>query len=497
MRWGMAGYVLPPACTLIARAVEGSVRHKGDGESAWDGSREYVVVHFRTASGQKAGFDLRASYSIGGRLFFECLVDGDVERRLHLDDLHVQFDVVHSECVRSAGTADAAFLTVYQPDAYAWPDSDTLQRAAQALILALHYTVVVPIFLFCFFTAVRWLRLQQPGLDLAHHPPYSIDGPRPASVGVPSSGNSDRGGSSSNTSAEQNEFEHHLNEIRVASLYPPHKLPQFARPPLAKPLTHLNLHRHASETKRNESRVLSHAVVNVIFCYFLIADAYALGLRRIRSVLPPSPHPRRAPPKGYDVKLQNPTVDRTPLNCRPLASITGARLPLRYRIQRRSTKPPPTTDDRSLPYRGARPPPGFPSWRTPCLPFPCAHAYVSETRTLTPPASIRPAPPALRQGSPTISKDADPLDFWRIDTSYTYIKQIVAKFLGPPPSSVESERTFSQLSQKYSAKRTSLSADHAMQHGRTQQIGAVSSYSSTLRTRTAANSTKTNSTQVV
>lgn len=132
-----------------------------------------------------------------------------------------------AELLQPAAAADAAFLTVYQPDAYAWPDSDTLQRAAQALILALHYTVVVPIFLFCFFTAVRWLRLQQPGLDLAHHPPYSIDGPRPASVGVPSAGNSDRGGSSSNTSAEHNEFEHHLNGIRVASLYPPHKLPQF------------------------------------------------------------------------------------------------------------------------------------------------------------------------------------------------------------------------------------------------------------------------------
>ncbi|KAL3103713.1 hypothetical protein niasHT_013987 [Heterodera trifolii] len=281
-----------------------------------------------------------------------------------------------AELLQPAAAADAAFLTVYHPDAYAWPDSDTLQRAAQALILALHYTVVVPIFLFCFFTAVRWLRLQQPGLDLAHHPPYSIDGPRIASVGVPSAGNSDRGGSSSNTSAEHNEFEHHLNGIRVASLYPPHKLPQFhsdadgstphtvkARPPLAKPLTHLNLHRHASELKRNESRVLSHAVVNG-------SDAYAQSSR-------PLPIP-------------------------------GARLPkatLSYRIQP-STEPPPPTDDRSLPYLGARPP--QPMIAHPPPP-PQAHAsqrlrYASKNRAHArrhqqPQTVARPSVPPPKKGS--------------------------------------------------------------------------------------------------
>ncbi|KAI3416307.1 hypothetical protein GPALN_005845 [Globodera pallida] len=56
--------------------------------------------------------------------------------------------------------------------------------------------------------------------------------------------------------------------------------------------------------------------------------------------------------------------------------------------------------------------------------------------------------------SPTIEFDADPLLFWRGNSTYPNIKQIVPKYLAPPPGTVESERTFSQLSEIFSPKRS-------------------------------------------
>uniref|UniRef100_A0A914IBH2 HAT C-terminal dimerisation domain-containing protein n=1 Tax=Globodera rostochiensis TaxID=31243 RepID=A0A914IBH2_GLORO len=44
--------------------------------------------------------------------------------------------------------------------------------------------------------------------------------------------------------------------------------------------------------------------------------------------------------------------------------------------------------------------------------------------------------------SPTIEYDADPLVYWRGNSTYPNIKQIVSKYLAPPPGTVESERTF-------------------------------------------------------
>uniref|UniRef100_A0A914I548 Glutathione synthetase n=1 Tax=Globodera rostochiensis TaxID=31243 RepID=A0A914I548_GLORO len=47
--------------------------------------------------------------------------------------------------------------------------------------------------------------------------------------------------------------------------------------------------------------------------------------------------------------------------------------------------------------------------------------------------------------SPTIEFDADPLVFWRGNSTYPNIKQIVSKYLAPPPGTVESERTFTDF----------------------------------------------------
>jgi hypothetical protein len=43
------------------------------------------------------------------------------------------------------------------------------------------------------------------------------------------------------------------------------------------------------------------------------------------------------------------------------------------------------------------------------------------------------------------------------------LKQLAQRFLCPPPSSIESERLFSQLKMIYTDKRNSLSGEHAEQ----------------------------------
>jgi hypothetical protein len=51
---------------------------------------------------------------------------------------------------------------------------------------------------------------------------------------------------------------------------------------------------------------------------------------------------------------------------------------------------------------------------------------------------------------------------WRV-SKYELLKKLTQRFLCPPPSSVESERLFSQLKMIYTDKRGSLSGEHAEQ----------------------------------
>ena len=60
-----------------------------------------------------------------------------------------------------------------------------------------------------------------------------------------------------------------------------------------------------------------------------------------------------------------------------------------------------------------------------------------------------------------IPTKSDPLEWWKLQTNYPNIKQLVARFLCPPPSSVESERVFSTLGGIYTVKRSRLSGEHA------------------------------------
>jgi hypothetical protein len=59
--------------------------------------------------------------------------------------------------------------------------------------------------------------------------------------------------------------------------------------------------------------------------------------------------------------------------------------------------------------------------------------------------------------------ESDPLQYWRNEHKFPSIKQLVPKYLSAPPSTVESERTFSQLTEIYSSKRASLSHEHGKQ----------------------------------
>lgn len=56
-----------------------------------------------------------------------------------------------------------------------------------------------------------------------------------------------------------------------------------------------------------------------------------------------------------------------------------------------------------------------------------------------------------------LDMDVDPLMYWNAETRYPMIKQLVKKFLCPPPSSVESERLFSTMGNIYTNKRYRLS----------------------------------------
>jgi hypothetical protein len=52
--------------------------------------------------------------------------------------------------------------------------------------------------------------------------------------------------------------------------------------------------------------------------------------------------------------------------------------------------------------------------------------------------------------------DSDAFDYWK------NVPNIVGRFLPAPPSSVESERIFSKLTEIYRAKRSMLSSENAL-----------------------------------
>jgi hypothetical protein len=54
------------------------------------------------------------------------------------------------------------------------------------------------------------------------------------------------------------------------------------------------------------------------------------------------------------------------------------------------------------------------------------------------------------------------LDYWRV-SKFVLLKKLSRRFLSSPPTSVESERLFSQLKMIYDDKRGSLSGEHAEQ----------------------------------
>ena len=60
-----------------------------------------------------------------------------------------------------------------------------------------------------------------------------------------------------------------------------------------------------------------------------------------------------------------------------------------------------------------------------------------------------------------LSNNILPLDFWKKNTAFPTLKKMAQKYLGPPPGSVESERTFSYLSAIYKPNRYNLSSQHA------------------------------------
>ena len=62
-----------------------------------------------------------------------------------------------------------------------------------------------------------------------------------------------------------------------------------------------------------------------------------------------------------------------------------------------------------------------------------------------------------------IESHLDSLDYWRINYKYSKLREAARKFLSAPPSSVESERTFSTVGGIYVPKRTRLTEDHAEQ----------------------------------
>jgi len=62
-----------------------------------------------------------------------------------------------------------------------------------------------------------------------------------------------------------------------------------------------------------------------------------------------------------------------------------------------------------------------------------------------------------------LGNDNDPLDYWQREVLFPDLKRMAMKYLSAPPSSVESERTFSTLGGIYNPKRSSLSGEHGKQ----------------------------------
>ena len=65
---------------------------------------------------------------------------------------------------------------------------------------------------------------------------------------------------------------------------------------------------------------------------------------------------------------------------------------------------------------------------------------------------------------PPIGIDGDPLQFWSSrQQEFPNLSKLAQKYLATPPSSVYSERTFSELGQIYGEKRTSLLPERSEQ----------------------------------
>lgn len=60
-----------------------------------------------------------------------------------------------------------------------------------------------------------------------------------------------------------------------------------------------------------------------------------------------------------------------------------------------------------------------------------------------------------------ITRDCDPMAYWKTKGNWPNLQKIARKYLSAPPSSVESERAFSTLGGIYKPKRSSLTGEHA------------------------------------
>jgi len=58
---------------------------------------------------------------------------------------------------------------------------------------------------------------------------------------------------------------------------------------------------------------------------------------------------------------------------------------------------------------------------------------------------------------------ASPFEYWKSNSQFSSLKLLSRRYLSAPPSSVESERTFSHLAEIFSTKRTNLSEIHGKQ----------------------------------
>uniref|UniRef100_A0A914HPM1 Uncharacterized protein n=1 Tax=Globodera rostochiensis TaxID=31243 RepID=A0A914HPM1_GLORO len=64
-------------------------------------------------------------------------------------------------------------LTLDRPEPDAWRDTPTLQRTLHALVLLLHYSVVLPLFALCCLILLRWMRKRGLLVDRRRNPPNS------------------------------------------------------------------------------------------------------------------------------------------------------------------------------------------------------------------------------------------------------------------------------------------------------------------------------------